>query len=415
MKIKHGAHLLLSCRTEVSYTTFCKRFNGQKQRVLKPRPREEIFDHLNWVLPDGSYILLEVTAGKHVMWRFVTLVAAESNSAGADLRLVVGPSGCLTPGNGVHVACPSGTLSTATGTDVGTTTGTGSSTTTGTNTNAPPPAPTAPSVSSQPSPASLASGSTVVFSAAASGTPAPSVQWQISTDGGSTWSNVPGETATSYSFRVTQGDSGNAYRAVFTNSAGSATSAAAVLTVSTPPSVTSQPGGQSVVSGTTVTFSAAASGTPAPTVQWQVSTDGGNTWSNIGGATSTSYSFGAGTGNNGYQYRAIFTNSAGSAATNAAGLSVSSPTPPPPPPSPSISIAWSGAHPGWISMTLTNFGTGGYSYTCDFASGGDQSFSLTETSSPETFDNGKTCYDLEHGDTVWVTINGVSSNHIVVP
>jgi hypothetical protein len=242
----------------------------------------------------------------------------------------------------------------------------------------------------------------VVFSAAASGTPAPSVQWQISTSGGSTWSNVPGATATSYSFTVTQAESGDAYRAVFTNSAGSAVSNAAALTVSTAPSVTTQPGGQSVVSGTTVTFSAAASGTPAPTVQWQVSTDGGNTWSNIGGATSTSYSFGAGTGNNGYQYRAVFTNSAGSAASSAAGLSVSAPAPPPP----SISIGWSGAHPGWISMTLNNFGTGGYQYTCDFASGGDETFSLTETSSPETFDN---------GNTVWVTINGVSSNHIVVP
>ena len=66
-------------------------------------------------------------------------------------------------------------------------------------------------------------------------------------------------------------------------------------------------------------------------------------------------------------------------------------------------------------MTLNNLGTGAYTYSCDFASGGDESFRLTETSSPETFDNGETCYDYEHGDRVWVTINGVSSNTITVP
>jgi len=91
------------------------------------------------------------------------------------------------------------------------------------------------------------------------------------------------------------------------------------------------------------------------------------------------------------------------------------PAPPSPPPSPSIQIGWSGAHAGWIWMTLNNFATGAHTYSCDFASGGDESFGLTETSSPQTFDNGKTCYDYERGDRVWVTINGVSSNTITVP
>lgn len=97
-----------------------------------------------------------------------------------------------------------------------------------------------------------------------------------------------------------------------------------------------------------------------------------------------------------------------------------SPTPPPNPtpspgPSESIQIGWSSTHSGWIWMTMNGFATGSYSYSCDFASGGDQSFGLTETSSPETWDNGETCYDYEAGDTVWVTIDGVSSNVITVP
>src|SRR5207249_3884076 len=70
------------------------------------------------------------------------------------------------------------------------------------------------------------------FAAAASGTPAPSLQWQVSTNGGSSWSNVSG--ATSSPLTVTQplvAASGTQYRAVFTNSCGTATSSAATLTV----------------------------------------------------------------------------------------------------------------------------------------------------------------------------------------
>jgi len=55
------------------------------------------------------------------------------------------------------------------------------------------------------------------------------------------------------------------------------------------PSVTLHPTGQVEESGSTATFSADASGDPSPTVQWQLSTDGGSNWSDISGATATSY------------------------------------------------------------------------------------------------------------------------------
>jgi hypothetical protein len=89
------------------------------------------------------------------------------------------------------------------------------------------------------------------------------------------------------------------------------------------------------------------------------------------------------------------------------------PTPTPPPPT-SIQIGWSGAHPSWIWMTLAGFAPGEYTYSCDFGSGGDQSFQVGVTSDPETFDNGKTCYDGIPGDTLWVTIGSVRSNTITV-
>jgi len=54
------------------------------------------------------------------------------------------------------------------------------------------------------------------------------------------------------------------------------------------------------------------------TVQWQVSTDGGNTFTNITGATSTTYSFAAAVGQNGYEYQAVFGNGVGTPATTTA-------------------------------------------------------------------------------------------------
>ena len=101
------------------------------------------------------------------------------------------------------------------------------------------------------------------------------------------------------------------------------------LTVSAPacnsPSVTTNPSGQSVVYGADATFSAAASGNPTPTVQWQVSTDTGLNWADVGGATNTTLTISSPTvAMNGNQYRAVFTNSCapGSATSTAATLTV---------------------------------------------------------------------------------------------
>jgi hypothetical protein len=58
------------------------------------------------------------------------------------------------------------------------------------------------------------------------------VQWQVSTNGGTTFSNLSGATSTTLTLNNVQGSqAGSEYRAVFTNSAGSATSTAATLTV----------------------------------------------------------------------------------------------------------------------------------------------------------------------------------------
>jgi uncharacterized repeat protein (TIGR01451 family) len=90
-----------------------------------------------------------------------------------------------------------------------------------------------------------------------------------------------------------------------------------------PPLVTTQPQSQAVYVGDTVGFSTAASGDPAPGLQWQVSTDSGTSWTDIAEATASPLTFTAALDQNGNQYRAVFTNSAGSATSDAAALSVS--------------------------------------------------------------------------------------------
>ena len=175
----------------------------------------------------------------------------------------------------------------------------------------------APSITTQPASQSVTVGSPVSFAVAASGTPAPAYQWQ---KGGV---NIAGATSATYSIpSAASGDAGS-YAAVATNSAGSATSGAATLTVTSAtsaPVFTTQPVSQTVAPGSAATFTVAASGNPAPTYQWQ---KGGV---NIAGATSATYSIPNAAPGDAGSYAAVATNSAGSVASNTATLSISSTT-----------------------------------------------------------------------------------------
>lgn len=86
------------------------------------------------------------------------------------------------------------------------------------------------------------------------------------------------------------------------------------------PVITLQPSSVALASGSNAVFNAAASGSPAPSVQWESSTNAGANWSVIGGAASTTYSVPAAWSVNGYEYRAVFSNTAGVATTQSATL-----------------------------------------------------------------------------------------------
>lgn len=96
----------------------------------------------------------------------------------------------------------------------------------------------APAITTQPSGASVAAGTTAVFSVTASGSPAPGYQWQ--TKSGDDWVAVDGAQTADLSVSTTLADSGSQFRVVVSNGIGAdAISDPATLTVT--PSVTTQP------------------------------------------------------------------------------------------------------------------------------------------------------------------------------
>lgn len=271
-----------------------------------------------------------------------------------------------------------------------------------------------PLVTTDPGDLRLTPGDTARFTAAATGDPAPAVQWEVSSDEGATWDPVPAADDAVLELVAALGDDGDRYRAVFTSAAGTDISAPAVLRVRAapvftssaaatftvgaagaftvavdgsgepvrlsrsgalprgvgfvdngdgtatlagtpepgtagtyqltmtadhgygtpvdqaftlavggiPPAVTTDPDHADVTAGDTVAFTASATGDPAPAVRWEVSTDEGATWDPVPGAGDTTLSFTTSAADDGHQYRAVFTNSAGEATSGAAVLTV---------------------------------------------------------------------------------------------
>ncbi|HIX58428.1 MAG TPA: Ig-like domain-containing protein, partial [Candidatus Blautia gallistercoris] len=103
---------------------------------------------------------------------------------------------------------------------------------------------------------------------------------------------------------------------------GSGKSASCSVTVYAATAITTQPGNVTVTEGSSATFTVAATGSNL-TYQWQESTDGGSTWTDIFGASNSSYTIAATTlSMNHYQYRCKITGTGGEVTSNAAALTV---------------------------------------------------------------------------------------------
>ena len=173
----------------------------------------------------------------------------------------------------------------------------------------------APTITTQPASITVTAGQTATFTVVASGTGPLTYQWQKN------GANISGGTASYTTPATSTTDSGTTFVVTVSNSQGSITSAVATLTVNPAPviapTITTGPASLSVVAGQTATFVVVATGTAPLTYQWQKN----NT--NISGATGASYTTPAtSTTDNGSTYAVTVTNSAGSATSDPAILTV---------------------------------------------------------------------------------------------
>jgi hypothetical protein len=175
----------------------------------------------------------------------------------------------------------------------------------------------APAITSEPSDASITAGQAATFSVVASGTAPLSYQWQKN------GTAISGATSASYATpAAATADSGATFAVVVSNSAGSATSRSAKLTVAPPggpvaPSITVQPVDQSIRAGQTATYSVTATGPGPLSYQWR------KNGTAIAGATSASYTTAAATtADNGATFAVVVSNSAASATSRSARLTV---------------------------------------------------------------------------------------------
>lgn len=177
-----------------------------------------------------------------------------------------------------------------------------------------------PAITTQPSNSTICVTNNTSFSIASA--TATAFQWQISTDGGATYSNVTnagvysGATTNTLSITgATIGLNNNWYRCIASTQCGSSTSNAGILTVNAAPAVTAQPQDITLCAGSNHTFNVTATGGGIG-YQWQLSTDGGGTYNNItnggiySGATTSSLTLtGLTAGLSGNRYRCVVTGS----------------------------------------------------------------------------------------------------------
>jgi len=165
-----------------------------------------------------------------------------------------------------------------------------------------------PAITTEPTNQTVKAGGNATFSASASGTPAPTLQWYMN--------GVPISGATSATFTITGAQSSNAgtYQVTATNTAGVAASVAVTLAVlnGTAPLIGSSPESQTVAPGSNATFTVVSSGTSPLN------------GSPIVGATSSSYTITDATQSSAGSYSVTVSNTAGSVTSQAAMLTVAS-------------------------------------------------------------------------------------------
>ena len=170
-------------------------------------------------------------------------------------------------------------------------------------------------ITSQPANTTICNGGSGSISITTTGTNL-TYQWQISTDGGGSFTNLTNSSTyagvTTRILNITGAAlsmNNYQYRVIMNGTCTQANtaSARAILTVNTPATITTNPVDGNRCVGTSISFSSAASGS-SPTYQWQVSTDGGFNYTDLSGATSATLTLSNLTmAQNGNRYRSVAT------------------------------------------------------------------------------------------------------------
>jgi len=174
---------------------------------------------------------------------------------------------------------------------------------------------TIPSFATQPASQTVTAGQPATFSVTVTGTGPFTYRWQKNN------ADISGANSSTYTTPATvSGDNGAMFRVIVSNSAGSATSASAILTVNSVPvgpSISTQPANQTVTVGLTATFSVVAAGTAPLTYQWQKNN------ADISGANSAKYTTPPTvSGDSGATFRVKVTNPLTTITSNPATLTV---------------------------------------------------------------------------------------------
>ncbi|MBI5771401.1 MAG: immunoglobulin domain-containing protein, partial [Verrucomicrobia bacterium] len=167
-----------------------------------------------------------------------------------------------------------------------------------------------PAIATPPGSRTVAPGSSVAMSVVATSALPFTYQWYR----GST--ALSGATNASLTITSVQAADAGSYTVVVTNELGSTTSAAAILTVMVPITISVQPAGRSVALGLPATLSVTATSAASLTYQWR---KGGTP---IAGATNASLAFAAVQSSDAGSYDVVVTNSTGSVTSQPAALTV---------------------------------------------------------------------------------------------
>ncbi len=180
----------------------------------------------------------------------------------------------------------------------------------------------APVITVQPKAVSVAEGAKAIFKVTTTGS-SLTYKWQYQKPGFSTWNNVLiNGTSATYSLTTAARHNGYKYRCVVSNEGGSVYSNVVALTLVQKPTITTQPKSISVNVGKTATFNVVADGNGL-SYQWQYQKPGESTWNKVTiNGTSATYNLTTATRHNGYKYRCVVTNTAGSVTSSIVTLTV---------------------------------------------------------------------------------------------